>query len=320
MVGAIAEYDIVIVGAGPAGLAAGLYAARARRRTLLIERKVTGGQIALTADVENYPGFDCINGFELATAMHAQASKYGMETVYADVTSIDDGEDGRHTLRTSEGDYVASAVILTGGADYNRLGVPGEERLTGFGVSYCATCDAAFFRDQDVAVIGGGDSAMEEGLFVTRYARKATVIHRRDALRASAILRERAFANPKIAFAWNSVVEEILGEKAVSGVRVRNVVTGEVSTLDVTGVFIFIGLTPNTAYLKSKLKMDDGGHIYVNEWMETDVPGIFAAGDIRANSARQVVSSAGDGATAAIRADHYIGDRFGTAAVAFSTT
>ena len=197
-------------------------------------------------------------------------------------------------------------MILAGGADYNKLGVPGEERLTGFGVSYCATCDGAFFKDQDVAVIGGGDSAMEEGLFVTRYARKATVMHRRDTLRASAILRERAFANPKMEFVWNSVVEEILGEKAVTGVRIRNVVTGEVSTLDVTAVFVFIGLTPNTAYLKDKLKMDDGGHIYVNEWMETDVPGIFAAGDIRANSARQVVTAAGDGATAAIRADHYI--------------
>ena len=308
----IAEYDIIIVGAGPAGLAAGLYAARARRRTLLIERKVTGGQIALTADVENYPGIDSINGFDLATAMHTQAEKYGMETAYADVTAIDERDDGRQVLRTSEGEYAAAAVILTGGADYNRLGVPGEERLTGFGVSYCATCDAAFFKDQDVAVIGGGDSAMEEGLFVTRYVRKASVIHRRDTLRASAILRERAFANQKIEFVWNSVVEEILGAASVAGVRIRNVETGVTSTLDVAGVFIFIGLTPNTAYLKGKLKMDDGGHIYVNEWMETGIPGIFAAGDIRANSARQVVTAAGDGATAAIRADHYITDRFGT--------
>ena len=312
------EYDIVIVGAGPAGLAAGLYAARARRRTLLIERKVTGGQIALTADVENYPGVDSINGFDLATAMHAQAEKYGMETAYADVTSIDERDDGRQVLRTNEGEYVAGAVILTGGADYNRLGVPGEERLTGFGVSYCATCDAAFFKDQDIAVIGGGDSAMEEGLFVTRYVRNASVVHRRDTLRASAILRERAFANPKIGFVWNSVVEEILGTDSVTGVRIRNVETGATSTLDVTGVFIFIGLTPNTAYLKGKLKMDDGGHIFVNEWMETGVPGIFAAGDIRANSARQVVTAAGDGATAAIRADHYITDRFGTAPIGFA--
>ena len=288
-----------------------MYAARARRGTLLIERKVTGGQIALTADVENYPGIDSINGFDLGTAMHAQATKYGMETAYDDVTAIDDLDDGRQRVRIAGSDYTARAVILTGGADYNRLDVPGEERLTGFGVSYCATCDAAFFKDQDVAVVGGGDSAMEEGLFVTRYARAATVIHRRDTLRASAILRERAFTNPKMVFVWNSVVEEILGGKAVTGVRVRNLVTGETSVLDVTGVFIFIGLTPNTAYLKDRLKMDDGGHIYVNEWMETSVPGVFAAGDIRAGSARQVVSAAGDGATAAIRADQYITGRFG---------
>lgn len=306
MVDASREYEIIIVGAGPAGLAAGLYAARARRKTLIIERKITGGQIALTADVENYPGIDCINGFELGDAMHKQATKYGMETLAADVTAIEDADGGRHLVRTSEGDYVAGAVILTGGADYNKLGVPGEERLTGFGVSYCATCDGAFFKDQDVAVIGGGDSALEEGLFVTRYVRKATVVHRRDTLRASAILRERAAANPKMEFVWNSVVEEILGERSVTGVRIRNVVTSEVSTLDVTAVFVFIGLTPNTAYLKEKLKMDNGGHLYVNEWMETEVPGIFAAGDIRANSARQVVTAAGDGATAAIRADQYI--------------
>jgi thioredoxin reductase (NADPH) len=307
---ALPEDDIIIVGAGPAGLAAGLYAARARRRTLLIERKVTGGQIALTSDVENYPGIESINGFDLAQSMHRQAEKYGMETAYGDVTAID--QDGaRHIVRTAEGGYRARAVIVTGGADYNRLGVPGEDRLTGFGVSYCATCDAAFFKDQTVAVVGGGDAALDEGLFVTRYAKKAYVIHRRDTLRASAILQERAFAEPKLEFVWNTVVEEILGEGAVSGVRVRDVVTSEVSQLDVSAVFIFIGLTPNTGYLRGKLKMDGGGHIFVNEWMETEVPGLYAAGDIRANSARQVVTAAGDGATAAIRADHYITDAFG---------
>jgi thioredoxin reductase (NADPH) len=299
-------YDIVIVGAGPAGLAAGLYAARARRRTLLIERKVTGGQIALTNDVENYPGIDSINGFDLAQAMHAQATKYGMETASADVTGIEQQPDGTHLVRTPEGDYSAPAVIITGGADYTRLGVPGEERLTGFGVSYCATCDAAFFKEEIVAVVGGGDAALDEGLFTTRYARHAYVIHRRDALRASAIMQERAFAEPKLEFVWNTVVEEILGDERVTGVRVRNVVTGAVTTLEVGAVFIFVGLTPNTAYLRGKLPMDAGGHIYVNEWMETEIPGLFAAGDIRANSARQLVTAAGDGATAAIRADHYI--------------
>jgi thioredoxin reductase (NADPH) len=304
-------YEIIIVGAGPAGLAAGLYAARARRSTLMLERKVTGGQIALTAEVENYPGIDSINGFDLAQAMHRQAEKYGMLTEYADAHGIDQLDDGTHVVRTNEGDFRAKAVILTGGADYNRLGVPGEERLTGFGVSYCATCDAAFFKDQEVAVVGGGDAAMDEGLFVTRYVSKAYMIHRRDTLRASAILQERAFADPKMEFVWDTVVEEILGEDSVTGVRIRNVKTGKVRTLDVKAVFIFIGLTPNTYYLRDKLTMDDGGHIFVNEWMETEIPGLFAAGDVRANSARQVVTAAGDGATAAIKADHYISDRFG---------
>lgn len=308
--GASREYDIIIIGGGPAGLAAGLYAGRARRRTLIIERKVVGGQIALTGDVENYPGIDAINGYELAAAMHAQATKYGAETVAADVTALTPGDD-LHRLATSEGEYTAKAIVLAGGADHNRLGVPGEDRLTGAGVSYCATCDAAFFRDQHVAVIGGGDAALDEGLFVTRYAAKAYMIHRRDTLRASAILQERAFANEKMEFIRNTVVEEILGERAVTGVRTRNVVTGETATLDVSGVFVFIGLTPNTGYLRGVLPMDPGGHVIVNEWMETAVPGVFAAGDIRAHSARQVVTSAGDGATAAIRADHYISEKFG---------
>jgi len=304
------DYDIIIIGAGPAGLAAGLYAARARRTTLIFERKVTGGQIALTNDVENYPGFDTINGFDLADAMHKQAGKYGMATAYADVTAIDQ-DGGMHIVRTSEGDYRAKAVIVTGGADNNKLGVPGEERLTGSGVSYCATCDGAFFRDQTVAVIGGGDAAMDEGLFVTRFVSKAIVIHRRDALRASAIMQERAFANPKMEFVWNTVVEEILGDDHVTAARVRDTVTNETRTIDLGAVFIFIGLTPNTGYLRGKVKLDAGGHVIVNEWMETEVPGLFAAGDIRANSARQVVTAAGDGATAAIRADHYITEHFG---------
>ncbi|MDP9238751.1 MAG: thioredoxin-disulfide reductase [Chloroflexota bacterium] len=309
------DRDMIIVGAGPAGLAAGLYAARARRRPLLIERKVTGGQIALTNDVENYPGIDCVNGFDLSQAMLQQAEKYGLETTHGDVIAIDQAG-GKHTVTTTEATYITKAVILTGGADYNRLGVPGEELLTGKGVSYCSVCDAAFFKDQTVAVVGGGDAAIDEGIFATRFVRRALVIHRRDTLRASAILRERAFANDKMEFVWNTVVEEILGDGSVTGVRVRNVVTGETSTLDVTGVFIFIGMTPNTAYLQESVRLDAGGHIQVNEWMETGVPGLYAAGDIRANSARQVVSAAGDGATAAIRADHYITEQFGPPEIA----
>jgi thioredoxin reductase (NADPH) len=304
------EYDIVVIGAGPAGLTAGLYAARARRKTVVLERNVTGGQIALTSLVENYPGFpDGVNGFDLAQAMQQQAEKYGMEMGYGEVTGIEP-KDGQHLVKTTEGDYLAKAVIITGGADYNRLGVPGEERLTGRGVSYCATCDAAFFKDQEVAVVGGGDAAMDEGLFVTRYASKVYVIHRRDQLRASKILQERAFANPKMQFVWNTVVTEVLGEEAVTGLTLRNVVSGEESTLPVAAIFIFIGLHPNSDYLKGLLRMDEGGHIHVSDWMETETPGIFAAGDIRVNSSRQVVSAAGDGATAAIKADHYITDHF----------
>lgn len=304
------HYDIVIVGAGPAGLAAGLYAARARRRTLLIERKVTGGQIALTAIIENYPGIEEVDGFELGQIMQHQAEKYGMEVAYTDVTSLERRDDAVHVIHTNEGDITAKAVILTGGADYDHLGVPGEERLTGKGVSYCATCDAAFFKDQIAVVVGGGDAAMDEGLFVTRYASQVHVVHRRDELRASRILQERAFANPKMDFLWNTVVEEIEGGDAVERVKLRNVITNEESTLDAAAVFIFIGHHPNSQYLKGYVKMDGGGHVFVNDWMETDIPGLFAAGDIRVNSARQVVSAAGDGATAAIRADHYITDTF----------
>lgn len=306
-----AKYDIVIVGGGPAGLAAGLYAARALRRTILLERNVTGGQIALTGLVENYPGFpEGVNGFDLAQAMQTQAEKYGMEMGYVDVAGIEPAGD-YHLVRTNEGDYLARAVIVTGGADHNKLGVPGEERLTGRGVSYCATCDGAFFQNVPVAVVGGGDAAMDEGLFLTRYASEVHVIHRRDELRASAILQQRAFANEKMRFTWDTVVEEVLGDEEVKGLRLRNLKTGDASTLDVAAVFVFIGLHPNSDYLRKLVRMDEGGHIFVNEWMETEIPGLFAAGDIRVNSARQVVSAAGDGATAAIRADHYISARWG---------
>jgi thioredoxin reductase (NADPH) len=303
------QYDIVIIGAGPAGLAAGLYAARARRQTNLLEKNVTGGQIALTSTIENYPGLDEVNGFDLGQMMQRQAEKYGMEMGYTEVTGLE-RRDSLHVVRTTDGDYTAKAVILTAGADYNRLGVPGEDELIGKGVSYCATCDAAFFKDQVCAVVGGGDAAMDEGLFVTRYASKVFVIHRRDELRASKILQERAFANEKMEFIWNTVVEEVQGDAAVKRLKLRNVKTNQESTLDVDAIFIFIGLHPNTDYLKGALKRDEGGHIYVNEWMETEVPGLFAAGDVRVNSARQVISAAGDGATAAIRADHYISNHF----------
>ncbi len=303
------EYDVVIIGGGPAGLATGLYAARGRHRTVLLEKGVVGGQISLTELVENYPGVPTINGFDLAQMMQKQAESYGMESEYVEVQGIV-REGKKWRIATTASDYMAKAVILTSGAEYDRLGVPGEERLTGRGVSYCATCDAAFFKGQDVAVVGGGDAAMDEGLFTSRFAEKVTVIHRRDELRASRILQERAFANPKMQFSWNTVVEEVLGDELVTGVRIRNVVTGEVSELPVAAVFIFIGQHPNTGFLKGLVKTDSGGHALVDDWMATDQPGIFAAGDVRQNSARQVASSVGDGVTAAIAADHYITDNF----------
>ena len=307
------EYDVVIIGGGPAGLAAGLYAARGRHKTLLLEKGVVGGQISLTEVVENYPGVPTVNGLDLAQTMLKQSESYGMETEYTAVSSLDRAGE-KWLVKTEAGDFVAKAVIVTSGAEYNRLGVPGEERLTGKGVSYCATCDAAFFKGQDVAVVGGGDAAMDEGLFTSRYVDNISVIHRRDELRASAILQERAFANPKMGFIWNTVVEEIIGDGQVTSVKVRDVVTGQRRELPLTAVFIFIGQHPNSDFLKGLVKMDNGGHAIVNEWMETDQPGIFAAGDVRQNSARQVASSVGDGVTAAIATDHYITNKFTHAA------
>ena len=303
------EYEIVIIGGGPAGLAAGLYAARARRSTVLLEKGVIGGQIALTELVENYPGILTINGFDLAQAMLKQAEGCGLETQFAETTALEQ-EGDLWLVRTAGDEYLAKAVIVTVGADYDKLGVPGEERLTGRGVSYCATCDAAFFKGQNVVVVGGGDAALDEGLFTTRHVDKATVIHRRDQLRASAILQERAFANPKMEFVWNTVVTEILGEESVTGLRLHNRPTGEDSTMDVAAVFIFIGQHPNTDFLRGLIPTDEGGHALVNEWMETELRGLYVAGDARRKSARQVVSSAGDGATAAIAVEHYLSSNF----------
>jgi len=308
---ATTEYDVVIIGAGPAGLAAGLYAARARRKTILIEKNVTGGQVAVTAVIENYPGIHEVNGFDLGQQMQTQAEKYGMEMAYAQVQSITPQSDGRHLVALDNDDaYMAKAVIVTAGADYVRLGIPGEDRLTGYGVSYCATCDAAFFKDMPTVVVGGGDSALDEGLFVTRYASSVTVIHRRDELRAGAYLQERAFAEPKMNFIWDTVVEEVNGESEVESLTLKNLKTGETSTLPTKAMFVFIGHNPNSSFVEGLLNMDAGNHVIVNEWMDTNVPGIFAAGEIRVNAAKQVITSAGDGATAAIRADHYITDHF----------
>ena len=303
------DYDIVIIGGGPAGLAAGLYAARGRHRTVLLEKGVIGGQIALTELVENYPGIPSINGFDLAQAMHKQAESHGVETEYAEVIGLE-RQDARWRVRTQDDEFLAKAVVVTSGADYNKLGVPGEERLTGRGVSYCATCDAAFFKEQEVAVVGGGDAAVEEGMFAARFASKVTLIHRRDELRASRILQDRVFANPKMQFLWNTVVTEVQGDDEVTSLSLKNVAGGEDSTMSVAALFIFIGQHPNTDFLTGLVEMDNGKHVVVDEWMSTELGGLFAAGDVRQNSARQVASSVGDGVTAAIAADHYISDKF----------
>ncbi len=299
-------YEVIIIGGGPAGLTAGLYASRARLSTLLIEKGIFGGQIANAAHVENYPGFpDGIAGLELGELMHRQATEYGLETVAAEVYRIALAMGGT-VIETTEGDYMANAVIIATGAEFNRLGVPGEERLTGRGVSYCATCDGPFFKDRVVAVVGGGDSAVEEGILLTRFASEVILIHRRDQLRASRLLQERAFANKKMAFLWDTVIEEILGDDRVTGLGLRNVKTGESSTLDASAAFIYVGQRPNTDYLRGLISLDEDGRIPTDERLETKIKGIFAAGDIRKSSARQAITAAGDGATAAIFAERFL--------------
>ena len=300
------KYDVVIIGGGPAGLTAGLYTSRAKLNSLLIEKGLVGGQIANAERVENYPGFsEGINGVELGQLMHQQATKYGLKTLFAEVTDIE-LQEGLKVIRTTEDDFIAKAVIIAGGSERQKLGVSGEEKFTGKGVSYCATCDAAFFREQPVAVVGGGDAAITEALHLTKFASRVTVIHRRDQLRASRILQEKAFSQPKMEFRWNSIVDKIEGGDLVKRIRLRQVKTGEESALEVAGIFISIGLKPNTDYLKGILPLDVTGLIITDEKMETKIPGIFAAGDIRHNSARQVITAAGDGATAAIYAEKFI--------------
>ncbi|MDO8716825.1 MAG: thioredoxin-disulfide reductase [Dehalococcoidales bacterium] len=293
-------YEVIIIGAGPAGLSAGIYTARGRLKSLLIERGLFGGQINNTERIENYPGFpEGIDGLELGRLMLEQARKYGLETVTAEATGIElQGE--RKIVKTTEGNFEARALIIAGGSQRQKLGVPGEEEFTGRGVSYCATCDAAFFRDQPVAVVGGGNAAVSEALHLARFASKVTLIHRRSELRASPILQERVLAEPKIQFLWNTTVEAIEGEKFVRKLQLNQTETGGESTLEVAGVFVSIGFKPDTDYLRGILPLDKDGHIVTNEKMETTVPNIMAAGDIRANSARQAIAAAGDGATAAV--------------------
>lgn len=300
------SYQLIIIGGGPAGLSAGIYAARSKLDTLLIEKAGLGGQILNAELVENYPGFpQGVSGAELGSLMAQQAAKYGLSTTMAEVGGIE--VLGREKIvRTSEGQYRARAVIVAGGSEYSKLGVAGEEEFLGRGVSYCAMCDGAFFRDEVVGVVGGGNVALNDAIFLTRFASKVIVIHRRDQLRATKALQDRAFAQPRIEFVWDTVVESIKGDSQVRELKLRNVKSGKGSSLKVSGVFVAVGHRPNTEYLKSLLKLDEGGFIPVSGQMETEVPGIYAAGDIRAGSVRQVVSAVGDGATAAIAAERFL--------------
>ncbi len=299
-------YDVVIIGAGPAGMTAAVYASRANLDTLLLERGVPGGQMADTEAIENYPGFESILGPDLSNKMFEHAQKFGAQYAYGEVSEVVDHGNYKEVV-AGDKTYRTKTVIITTGAEYRKLGIPGEEELTGRGVSYCAVCDGAFFKDGEITVIGGGDSAVEEGMYLTRFAKKVTIIHRRDELRAQKILQDRAFKNEKIEFIWDTVVEEIKEENGkVGSLLLKNVKTGETSEFKTDGVFVYIGTVPLSEPFKSLGIVDEEGYIETNENMETKVPGIFAAGDIRVKDLRQVVTATGDGSIAAETAIKYI--------------
>jgi len=301
----MAKYEVIIIGGGPAGLTAGLYTSRAGLKSLLVERGMFGGQIVNATLVENYPAFpQGISGAELGSLMHQQAVKYGLEVVTAEVTGLAQGQP--YDVSTTEGNFEATSIIIAAGSEYRKLGVTGEERLSGHGVSYCATCDGFLFRDREVAVAGGGDTAITDALELSRHVKKVYVIHRRDQLRAGQVLQQRAFAQPKLEFIWSTVVEEILGDRLLQGLKLHNVKTGRQSNLQVDGLFVAVGLMPNSQQFFDILELDDAGYIVTDETMATSAPGIFAAGDIRRNSARQVAAAVGDGATAAMSAFRYL--------------
>ncbi|MBD3402039.1 thioredoxin-disulfide reductase [candidate division GN15 bacterium] len=300
-------YDIIIVGGGPGGLCAGLYAARARRKAVCLEKYLPGGQIAITGEVEDYLGFELIQGAELGQKFRDHAVKFGLEIEMEEVEEVYcDGED--RVARCASGNvYRAKAVILATGGSPVKLGVPGEQEFSGRGVSYCAICDGAFFKDQVIAVVGGGDAAVEEGTFLTKFASKVIIIHRRDELRAQKIIQARAFDNPKVEFLWDTVVEEIHGnDKQVTHLTIKNVKTGERSELPVGAIFPYIGFHPNANYVREKLEVDAEGYLITNYKMETNVPGIYAVGDVRQQFVRQVTNAVGDGTVAAVAAEKYI--------------
>ena len=299
-------YDVIIIGAGPAGMTAAVYASRANLATLMIERGIPGGQMANTEEIENFPGFASVLGPELSTKMFEHAKKFGAEYAYGDVSSITDEGDVKIVVAGKK-TYKTRTIILSTGAEYKKMGIPGESELGGRGVSYCAVCDGAFFKGKNLVVIGGGDSAVEEGIYLTRFAEKVTIVHRRDALRAQKILQDRAFANEKIDFIWNSTVKEIHEEGGKVGkVTLVSTVDGTESEFATDGVFVYIGMLPLTGPFKELGILNENGYIVANDKMETKVPGIFAAGDVREKMLRQIVTATGDGSIAAQSAQHYI--------------
>ncbi|MCI3195706.1 thioredoxin-disulfide reductase [Bacillus sp. HU-1818] len=299
-------YDVIIIGAGPAGMTAAVYTSRANLSTLMIERGIPGGQMANTEDVENYPGFESILGPELSNKMFDHAKKFGAEYAYGDIKEIVDGKEYK-TVKAGSKEYKARAIIISAGAEYKKIGVPGEKELGGRGVSYCAVCDGAFFKGKELVVVGGGDSAVEEGVYLTRFASKVTIVHRRDKLRAQSILQARAFDNEKIDFIWNKTVKEIHEENGKVGkVTLVDTISGEEEEFATNGVFIYIGMLPLSKPFENLGITNDEGYIETNERMETKVDGIFAAGDIREKSLRQIVTATGDGSIAAQSVQHYV--------------
>jgi thioredoxin reductase (NADPH) len=301
--------NVVIIGSGPAGWSAAIYTGRADLRPLLITGNELGGQIALTTEVENFPGFEQIQGPELVENMQRQAERFGTEVLIDYVTELD--VNGPPFTVTTAGGHLfrTNAVIVATGASPRRLNVPGEERLTGRGVSYCATCDGFFFRGKEVVVVGGGDSALQEALFLTKFASRVRIIHRRDSLRAGATLQRRGRENPKIEFIWNSVVTAINGEQKVEGITLKNVLTGAETALPVDGVFVYVGHLPNNQLVAGKLAMDDQGYLITDKLMRTSVPGIFAAGEIQDHRFKQAATSAGQGVAAAMEVEKYLAER-----------
>jgi len=301
--------ELIIIGGGPGGMAAGLYAGRAELKTLLLEKGMTGGLAATTAHIENYPGFPAgIGGMELAAQMEEQARKFGVEIRNAEVEKLTEEGEG-FTVRTDEGDLTTGAVILATGASPSLLGVPGEKEFLGRGVSFCATCDGAFFRDQVVVVVGGGDAAVEEAMFLTRFASRVYIVHRRGELRATRIIQDRAFKNPKVEFVWHSSVDEIRGAAKVEEVVVKDVRSGDRRVLTAGGVFIYVGNRPNTELVADLVALDERGYVKTDGEMRTNVAGLFAVGDVRQKSLRQVITAVADGAVAAVAAEKYLAAR-----------